>query len=774
MLKGHPKGLMVLFFANMGERFGYYTMLSIFVLYIQSNFGWDAETSGRVYGAFLFGIYFMPLLGGWLADKVLGYGKTVALGTIIMTLGYALLAIPTDTALFVYGSLAVICIGNGLFKGNLVVIVGNLYGKDKGSLRDAAFNIYYMGINIGAFFAPYAATAIGDYMRESFGATMAEGYNAGFAVAGLGQILSLVVFLALRKYYKDADYRAHEKKGSDEEEELTPKQSRDRVVALMIIFAIVIFFWMAFHQNGFTMTLFAKNYTVGTVSPLTYMLFNLPALLSIIAIILGLVFALKKGTAAWLRGVAVVLVVGGGAFAAYKYTSFQDHPTQEVVVDRMSDVGNAQAQKEAYLNRPLSAEAKWVDKIDVIPEKTGREIAERLRADGVYTNTDFRLPLLTIYRVYNDRILTKPYQGEGADFFTTLNSSNLSGAGKISALYRKVSAAKKTLAKQKIAGELEGTSADIIAQLEKQTATDEQALWKQVMVLGDKAQALRLEREEKQDGMSDEAIEKLPADPMVQKLEPLFVVAQHLARLEEEALLVARQSVGAQLPAGEEVQEMQQDAAAMIGGLVFEANFFRELAISLSKISDRTFASALVYKVPGRISPELFQSFNPIFIVFLTPLILGLFAFLNRRKKEPSSPAKIGIGMFITALGFGLLVLASWGLQSVAELGGGRSGVLVTPYWLIMTYLTLTVAELFLSPMGLSFVSKVAPPKLRGLMQGGWLGATAIGNLLAGLVGHFYSGWELWQFFLLLSAAALMSSLAVLALLKRLRTATES
>ncbi|MBN2494727.1 MAG: MFS transporter [Deltaproteobacteria bacterium] len=765
MLKGHPKGLAVLFFANMGERFGYYTMLSIFVLYLQENFGWDAKTAGLVYGYFLFGIYFMPLLGGFLADKVLGYGKTVALGTVIMTLGYALLAVPTDMPWMVYASLAVISIGNGMFKGNLVVIVGNLYAKDRGSLRDAAFNIYYMGINIGAFFAPYAANGINELIRQIWGATLAQGYNAGFAVAGLGQILSLLIFLIFRKYYQHADYRAHEKQAGEEAEEiLTPKQNRDRIAALLIVFAIVVFFWMAFHQNGFTLTLFAKNYTISQVSPLTYMFFNLPALLAIIAVILGLVFALRRKAAAWTRGLAAAAVVAGAAFGIYQYSSFCDSPDRELLSDRLADVRAVQGQKELCLTLPLESQAAWAGKLADIPRKWAEARAEELREGDLYARAGVQIPLLKIYRLYNDEVLTAPAEAKGKGFVDLLAATGLDGAAEIPLLYRKVSAGRKKLAQLQNVSEA-GEASSIAARLAEQTDADEKELQERIAALGAAIAAAREKRAGREDGQAD--------DPREQ-IEALFKVAQHLARVEEEALLVSRQAAEQARALGDEGRELMASAGELGAELAFQERFFRELAVALSKISDKTYGTSLVLKVPGRISPELFQSFNPIFIVFLTPLIVGFFAWLNRRKKEPSSPAKIGIGMLVTGLGFGVMVLAAWGLASPQELDGGRSGLLVTPYWLVATYFTLTVAELFLSPMGLSFVSKVAPPKLRGLMQGGWLGATAIGNLAAGLIGHFYESWELWQFFIMLVGAALLSALAVALLLRKLKAATES
>jgi POT family proton-dependent oligopeptide transporter len=166
-----------------------------------------------------------------------------------------------------------------------------------------------------------------------------------------------------------------------------------------------------------------------------------------------------------------------------------------------------------------------------------------------------------------------------------------------------------------------------------------------------------------------------------------------------------------------------------------------------------------------QIEPQLFQHFNPIFIVFLTPIIVGFFTWLRTKGKEPSSPRKIGIGMFITALGFVVMMLAALKLHSVTGLN---------PYWLIGTYFTLTIAELFLSPIGISFVSKVSPPKYLGLAQGGWLGATAIGNLLAGLVGKLWDIVELWQFFAILVGLTILSGIFIFSVMRILESATKN
>ena len=139
MFKGHPKGLFVLALANMGERFGYYTMLAIFVLFMQAKFGFSADTTSTIFGIFLAAVYFLPLFGGLLADKVLGYGKTITLGIVVMFIGYFLLAIPTGTGtgaiVMMFGALLLIAMGTGCFKGNLQALVGNLYDNPKYQAR---------------------------------------------------------------------------------------------------------------------------------------------------------------------------------------------------------------------------------------------------------------------------------------------------------------------------------------------------------------------------------------------------------------------------------------------------------------------------------------------------------------------------------------------------------------------------------------------------------------------------------------------------------------
>jgi POT family proton-dependent oligopeptide transporter len=564
MFKGHPKGLYVLALSNMGERFGYYTMLAIFTLFIEAKLGFSESDIGQVWGIFLAAVYALPLLGGFIADR-LGYGKVVIAGIIVMFLGYVLLAYPGAGMGLLFASLFIIALGTGLFKGNMVVLLGNIYEDPKyRPLQDTAFNIYYMGINVGAFFAPFAAIGMRNLFlsfdkftydanipklahnfinnpsslsAEAFTkfktiaanmtgnpsvdltdfshrylTSLSGAYNMGFAVAAVAIIISFIIFIAFRKYYKYADYtqKKANQNGTATAPSLTPEQTKDRIVALVLVFITVIFFWMAFHQNGLVLTLFAKNYVVSSVGKITYILFDLPALLSLIAVIMGIIFLVLKSSTVTGRTIGAALAVAGAVVLYLRYSAFGD------------------------------------------------------------TN---------------------------------------------------------------------------------------------------------------------------------------------------------------------------------------------------------------------KISPELFQTFNPIFVVFLTPVVIAFFSRLMAKNKEISSPRKIGIGMFLAAIAYTLMVLVSLigkggaPLDSPAAIeatGGSVSSYLVSPYWLITTYFTLTIAELFLSPMGLSFVAKVAPPQLKGLMQGGWLMATALGNYLSGVIAIPYKHFPLWSTFTILVVTSLISGIFIFSVMKRLEQATKS
>ena len=272
MFEGQPKGLFALALANTGERFGYYTMLAVFALFLRANFGLSAGAAGAIYSSFLMLVYFLPLVGGMMADKF-GFGKMATIGIAIMFLGYLLLSVPlggNTVALIVMAlSLLLISAGTGLFKGNLQVMVGDLYNEPRyADKRDSGFSIFYMAINIGALFAPTAAVKIMEWAQTDLGISVNDSYHFAFAVACASLILSIAIYYLSRPTFRHVlggKQNGSAGKATGSAEELSPQDTKARIVALCLVFAVVIFFWMAFHQNGLTLTYFADEFTVKSV-----------------------------------------------------------------------------------------------------------------------------------------------------------------------------------------------------------------------------------------------------------------------------------------------------------------------------------------------------------------------------------------------------------------------------------------------------------------------------------------------------------------------------
>jgi POT family proton-dependent oligopeptide transporter len=525
------------------------------------------------------------------------------MGQVIMFVGYIAMAIPGLPLSVTVISLFTIAIGNGFFKGNLQAVVGQLYDDPKyDKVRDNAFLIFYMGINVGAFFAPFAAMGIRNWwlrtngflhdgslpaichqykdgtlqdvgvlqqladavslngavtdlgaFADSYIEIFSRGYNFAFGIAAAAMVISLLAYLIFNKHLPKREKAAGERTITLREKPLAipvallagavtavlisfvkdiltgaaigvfvsfvtwivmiaTKEEKQRVVSLLLVFFVVIFFWMGFHQNGLTLTFFARDYTVKTVGPGTYMFFTLWRILSVIGFIAGIVLLLGKNTFQYKRIIGAILTIAGGSFGYW-----------------------------------------------------------------------------------------------------------------------------------------------------------------------------------------------------------LFTLAQ----------------------------------------------------------------------ASNPIAPEVFQSFNPLYIVSLTFVVMAAFAWMNKKGIEPSTPKKIGIGMIIASLGFVVMVVGSLKLISPVDLQVlNDAGEVVSvnpvpdssrvlPYWLMSTYLVLTFAELFLSPMGLSFVSKVAPVRFQGIMQGGWLLATAVGNKLLFIGSFFWEKIQLWQLWGIFVITCLLSAAFIFSILKRLERATK-
>jgi len=308
MFKNHPRGLTVLFFTEMWERFGYYLMLGIFTLYMidpnsSGGMGFSDFKAADIYGTYLALVYLTPFVGGLLADRILGYRKAIAIGGALMGTGYIGLAIPGQAAFYI--SLLIIIIGNGFFKPNISTLVGNLYNNEKYSqLKDSGFSIFYMGINIGAFICNFFAA----YLRNEYG------WGYAFAAAGIGMYLGLFWFLSGQKHVKEVDIIKPTQPedmplgkllstifiptfiagalgwylpsllfgqplfGANSTDAFVfaaipvvgyyaslyfkaSKEDKQPIAALLAVFSVVIIFWAIFHQNGSALTIWAERYT---------------------------------------------------------------------------------------------------------------------------------------------------------------------------------------------------------------------------------------------------------------------------------------------------------------------------------------------------------------------------------------------------------------------------------------------------------------------------------------------------------------------------------
>ena len=287
-LDKHPKGLYVLFGTEMWERFSFYSMLALFTLYLRDpkeGFGWTAAEATWLYSTYLMFVYLSPLVGGWIADKFTGYRKAVMIGGFFFMAGHAILSIPAIWA--VYLALTCLVIGNGFFKPNVSTMVGNLYPEGS-SLKDRAYNIFYMGINVGAALAPIVMEIVKQYF----------GFHPAFAVAAFGMVISVAILWYFKGLVLEADKKNalvigdhvikatehRDNQPADAAATATDVPPHDishqseasrlmnsvpdskRILALIVVFAIVIVFWMVFHQNGSTLTYFADDNTEWNVS----------------------------------------------------------------------------------------------------------------------------------------------------------------------------------------------------------------------------------------------------------------------------------------------------------------------------------------------------------------------------------------------------------------------------------------------------------------------------------------------------------------------------
>lgn len=662
MLKNHPKGLLVLALTNMGERFGYYTMIAILTLYMQAKFGFSSGFTSMIYGLFLALVYFLPIFGGIIADKWLGYGKTILIGVLVMFGGYLLLAAPSEpnTAgkVMMFTALVAISAGTGLFKGNLQALVGKLYdAPEYRDTRDIAFSIFYMFINIGAFFAPSMANTINKTILEQkdfvYDASVAKNY-----VALNDKVVDEAEFMAKLSESNPSFANESEKKQT----EIIRKAKKKAGV------------------------MFAQDEAEA-------------------------LFQLK---------------------AAGIYQLSQ--------AEKISDPAIMLSRKEYELLESRKAEDKAA--IQVVKDKIAAAQITDPNNFGGENENDFAR---NFGKAYVAESLSVSYSLSFAVACISLIISVL-----IFLFFKKTwkSADIVVGKKKKEQDAAKANEKSDIPVMSKQEVRDRMiALFLVFFVVIFFWMAFH------QNGL---CMTFFARDYTMSSITPThYMLFSLLSLLPVIAILYGIYATFMGL-FGSDKNPKVGISLIIVGIIALVSYYF----VDIEKMTETI-----------RITPQIFQQFNPFFIIVLTPIVVGIFTALNKKGKEPSAPRKIGIGMLIAAVGFLVLTFASIGLPAPSTLTG-TSSVLVSPNWLIGTYFTLTIAELFLSPMGLSFVSKVAPPQYSGLMQGGWLAATAVGNLLVGVMGTFWEKLSLVAFWSVLIICCLLSALFIFSVMKKLEKVT--
>lgn len=543
MKNKHPKGLPYLFFTEMWERFGYYLILGIFVLYMidadKGGLAFEDKHADDIFGTFIALTYLTPFLGGFLADRLLGYIKAIYIGGTLMGLGYIGLGLFKDVSMF-YVSMGLIIIGNGFFKPSISTLLGNLYSDDKYKAnKDAGYNIFYMGINIGGF----VCNIIAAYMRNKYG------WGEAFVTAGVGMFIGLIIFSLGRKHVVHANV-------------MKPVQEGDA--------------------------------TIGSILVKVF----LPAVIA--------------GVIGW--------VIPGNIFGSDSTDAFI-FACVPVVVFYISIYVSANAEDKKPIGALLAIFAVsmmfWA-----VFKQNGTALT---RWANYYTDRSvpavLEKPLESIYLVD-----TKDY----------------------------------------------GTKEVAVHDHQFQTVKDED---------------------------------------------------------------------------GKPKKEQGKD--------IYFKNISKKQRAELEANPDK---KVYLYNT------ELFQSINPFWVIVLTPVVVGFFMMLRRKDKEPSTPTKIVLGLFISALSCLVMV----GAVYIGDNGASK----VSPLWLFAAYGIITIGELCLSPMGLSLVSKLSPPRITALMMGGFFLSTSIGNKLSGvLASMWYSYEDKANFFWVNFALLLIATLLGVAILKPLNKA---
>lgn len=632
----HPAGLFVLFFTEMWERFSYYGMRALLVLFLTASllnegWGWERADALTLYGFYTGLVYLTPIIGGFLADKFFGFRKAVVIGAVIMTLGHAAMAI--ETVGFIYIGLALLILGNGMFKPNISSIVGNLY-KSQGKEKDAGYTIFYMGINAGAFLG----ILLCGYLGEKFG------WNYGFGLAGIFMLLGMLQFYFAQKIFgriglspsqtQDFDDAVEDTFEKTEEliEEVADqakksKITRDRIIVISVLAFFTIFFWMAFEQAGGSMTIFAADYTDRIMTGGAATAFTI---INTVLVIVPLLIV------TWVLGMLCKQI-------------FKDYPLSNLML-------------------VISFVTIWAIAIFVIKNDFD---TKSYQVSYVDDNGSARLTKILTTEDYQVGSQTGISVGSGLSLYFSEDDKNVDN--KLVGTY-------VVDAKQ-----------DSIGMIRKGIITGFESRPKKGLFWKDAEYALM--------EYTDVNGETQTTDIF---LGETYLKADAFNELDQE--------------------EQLENKLMEIGN---QYDLLLTQGVGFSKESEVKGTLVKINEDEVEIGASWFGILNSFFIIAFAPL----FSKIWESRFNPSGPVKFAIGLILLGIGFGALAYGSM------DIPDGAKTASVSIVFLIIAYLCHTLGELCVSPVGLSYVSKLAPIKLVGLMFGIWFVANFIANLLAGLSG---------------------------------------
>ncbi len=641
MAFGHPKGLFPLFFTEMWERLAFYTMVGILLLYTtdseRGGLGLPSAEGNEIYGLYLAFVYFTPFLGGMIADRFLGYRRAVFLGGLLMAGGLILMSIP-GFSLFIMGLVSLI-IGNGFFKPNISVMVGNLY--EQGDVkRDAGFNIFYMGINIGALAATLIVAPI---VRNSFG------WLWTFRAAGFGVLIAVLILILHWKVLVRADRQP----------ERDPEDTSFSAILVKILLPAFLV--------GIAGYFIAK--------------YLLPE---------GI--ALRPGVCGFMAGMIPVLIF-------FVRMGIRAKESERPGLLALLPIYMAGACFFMILHLNGSAMTQWAR------DNTNREAAgsAKLLTAVLPSVQQDALPL---YYINAPESVPRPDP-----------RSLLVVDDETASMYGQQRMRESSLVRLESFPDIELANIDVMA-----AAMDD---WRE------RASAV------------------FPDDAITTEV----TIDSHGTKTVSVSVREGTQ------PTRRVVFLKEIDGKKIAVFLVDELTYSR-----MYQDYEKKFGKKPKYLPPGKylpvINPEVYQSWNPFFVILLTPLVVAFFSFRGRSGNAVPTAHKLLYGMLLTTASLLIMALAGFVADS--------TGTKISGLWLAGFYAIVTLGELCLSPMGLSLVTKLTPKRLVGLTMGGWFMSTALGNNFSGFFGGIQSQISPMWFFLVLAGLAGLTAMFILLVLPKL------